>query len=119
MEVIAKSKYVRESPRKLRGITALLGGKEVRESLGMLKNISRRGTDIIEKTINSALKNAMQKSPAEEWKIKSIMVDGGPVFKRFRSATMGRAVMVKKRTSHITVILEEIERRQKKNGTKG
>ena len=119
MEVIAKSKYIRQSPRKLRMITELLKGKEVQESLNILKNMSKRGTEVVEKTINSALKNAGQKLSAEEWKIKNITVDGGPVLKRFRSATMGRAVMVKKRTSHITVILEELERRKKQNGTKG
>jgi large subunit ribosomal protein L22 len=119
MEVIAKSKYIRQSPRKLRLVTGALKGKEVQESLNILKNMPKRGTCAVEKTIGSALKNAMLKSPAEEWKIKSISVDGGPVLKRFRSATMGRAVMVKKRTSHITVVLEELERRKKQNGTKG
>ena len=113
MEVLAKSRYIRQSPRKLKIITELLPGKEVQESLHILQNMSKRGTETIAKTINSAMANAKQKSAGEDWKIKSISVDGGPVLKRFRSATMGRAVMVKKRTSHITVILEEIERRKK------
>ncbi len=119
MEVFARARYVRQSPRKLRVIAKLLTGKEVQESLGIVRNLTKRGNGVIEKTISSALRNASQKSPAVEWKIKSITVDGGPVLKRYRSATMGRAVMVRKRTSHITVILEELQRRPEKNGTKG
>lgn len=113
MEVFAKTKYVRQSPRKIRIIAELLPGKEVGEALSILKNLPKRGTEVLEKTINSALSNAKAKSKGNEWKIKNIMIDTGPVLKRFRSATMGRAVMVRKRTSHVTVVLEELERRQK------
>ncbi len=113
MEVFAKSRYVRQSPRKLRVIAELLPGKEAKQALQMLKNMPKRGTDVLEKIIGSALANAKLKSDMDTWKIKNIMVDEGPILKRFRSATMGRAVLVKKRTSHITVILEEFERRQK------
>ena len=113
MEVFAKSKYVRQSPRKLRIVAELLPGKETGEALQMLKNMPKRGTEVLMKTINSALSNAKSKSDRDDWKIKNIMIDAGPVLKRFRSATMGRAVMVRKRTSHITVVLEELERRQK------
>jgi len=91
----------------------MLPGKEVKESLFILKNLSKRGSGVLEKTIKSALSNARGKSDIEDWKIKNIMIDTGPVLKRFRSATMGRAVMVRKRTSHITVVLEELQRRQK------
>lgn len=112
MEVLAKSRYVRQSPRKLRIVAELLPGKEVKEALHILRNMSKRGTDVLEKTINSALNNARGKSDRDDWKIKNVMIDAGPVLKRFRSATMGRAVMVRKRTSHITVVLEELERRQ-------
>ena len=113
MEVLAKSRYIRQSPRKLRIMAELLPGKEAKEALSILKNMSKRGTNVLEKTINSALSNGRAKSDSDSWKIKTVMIDAGPVLKRFRSATMGRAVMVKKRTSHITVVLEEIERRQK------
>jgi large subunit ribosomal protein L22 len=113
MEVLAKSRYIRQSPRKLRIIAGLLPGKDVKEALQILKNISGRGTDVLEKTINSALTNARQKTETDDWKIKSVMVDTGPSLKRFRAATMGRAVTVKRRMSHITVILEESERRKK------
>jgi large subunit ribosomal protein L22 len=112
MEVYAKSRYIRQSPRKLRMIAQLLPGKDAKEALQILKSISKRGTDVLEKTINSALSNAKLKSDTDDWKVKRIVIDGGPALKRFRSATMGRAVIVKKRTSHITVILEEFERRQ-------
>jgi len=113
MEVLAKAKYVRHSPRKVRELVELLIGREVNEALSIVKNIPKRASKTIEKVIKSAISNAEQKSSESGWKIKSIIVNDGPALKRFRAATMGRAVMIKRRTSHITVVLEEIQRRNK------
>jgi len=113
MEVIAKAKYVRHSPRKVRELVQLLIGREVNEALSIVRNIPKRASKTMEKVIKSAISNAEQKSPESGWKIKSIIVNDGPALKRFRAATMGRAVMIKRRTSHITVVLEESQRRNK------
>ncbi|MCM8777439.1 MAG: 50S ribosomal protein L22 [Candidatus Omnitrophica bacterium] len=113
MEVVAKAKYVRHSPRKTREIVEPLIDREANEALSIVRNIPKRASKTLEKVIKSAISNAEKKAPENEWKIKSIIVDEGPVLKRFRAATMGRAVMIKRRTSHITVVLEEIQRRNK------
>ncbi|MGI6595536.1 MAG: 50S ribosomal protein L22 [Elusimicrobia bacterium] len=113
MEVVAKAKYVRHSSRKVREITGLLVGKEVNESMSVVRNIPKRASRTLEKVIKSAKSNAERKSSGSGWKIKNIIVEDGPASKRFRAATMGRAVTIKKRTSHITVVLEEIQRRNK------
>ena len=111
MEVVAKSKYVRQSPRKLKIISDLLVGKEVKEALYILNNLPNRGTETLRKTINSAVSNSGQKADfVDGLKVKNILIDEGPTLKRFRAATMGRAVSIKKRMSHITVILEDVSK---------
>ncbi|HOK56688.1 MAG TPA: 50S ribosomal protein L22 [bacterium] len=106
MEVVAKAKYVRIGPRKLRVLVELVKGKKVEEAFGILRNVKKRGAKILEKVIKSAENNGKNKGEGIEWKIKNIIIDGGPMLKRYRAATMGRGVMIRKRTSHITVILE-------------
>ncbi|MCS7180929.1 MAG: 50S ribosomal protein L22 [bacterium] len=108
MEVITKAKYVRISPRKLRMIIELVKGKDIEEALGILKNVRKKGARILEKVIKSAHNNGKNKGGDINWVIKNIKVDGGPMLKRYRAATMGRAVMIRRRTSHITVILQGI-----------
>ena len=113
MEAVAKAKYVRQSPRKLKAVSDLLIGKGAKEALSILNNLPHRSTEVLSKAIESAIANARQKTEIaeENLKVKNILVSGGPVLKRFRAATMGRAVIVKKRMSHITVILEDIQER--------
>ncbi|MCK9265721.1 50S ribosomal protein L22 [bacterium] len=108
MEASARSKYIRQSPTKLRIISELLVGKNVDEALSILDSLPNKGTLTLKKTINSALANAKQKKDSvDNFKIKTISVDEGPSLKRFRAATMGRAVTIKKRMSHLTVVLED------------
>lgn len=106
MEVIGKARYVRIGPRKLRMIVDLVKGKEPHIARQILRNLPKKGARILEKVIKNAENNTQQKGENIEWKIKNIIIDQGPVLKRYRAASMGRAVMVRKRTSHITVILE-------------
>lgn len=116
MEVVAKTKYIRISPKKLRELRHLILGKDVSYAIDILKNLPKRGAKVYIKTINSAVANGNQKVQGSEWKIKNILVEQGPTYKRYRAAPMGRAVMVRKRTAHLVVILEEIE--GEKHGTK-
>lgn len=109
MEARATSKYVRISPRKLKMIRDLVVGKEVNYAIGVLQNLPKRGVKYLVKTLRSALNNAEQKAEGKMWKVKNLFIDQGPSYKRFRAAPMGRAVLVKRRTSHITVIIEDIE----------
>ena len=109
MEVKVKARYVRIGPKKLRMIRELVLEKNIDEAIGILRNLPKKGARILEKVIKSAQDAAKYKGEGYEWKIKNLIVDQGPMLKRWRAASMGRGVMVRKRTSHITVILESNE----------
>jgi|YelNatPaOPRAMG01_1025707.scaffolds.fasta_scaffold153536_3 large subunit ribosomal protein L22 len=109
MEVKVKARYVRIGPKKLRMIRELVLGKNIDEAVSILKNLPKKGARILEKVIKSASDAAKYKGEGYEWKVKNVIIDGGPMLKRWRAATMGRGVMIRKRTSHITVIIESKE----------
>lgn len=107
MEVTARAKYVRISPQKARLVTALVKGKKVEEALNILAFTQKAFAKTLKKLINSAVANAQQNSKmdVDNLVVKRIFVDGGPAFKRHIPRAMGRATMIKKRTSHVTVVL--------------
>ena len=112
MEYIAKSKHIRQSPRKIRQVINLIRGKNVHQALKILTFTNKKAAIFILKTINSAISNMMNQDNngvSDNLFIKSISVDGGPVFKRWRPAAYGRAVPRLKRTSHLTVVLSKKE----------
>lgn len=109
MESKAILKYARISPRKVRRITDLVKGKKAGDALVNLGFLPHKGSKIVAKVLKSAMANAEQKKVAdpESMKILNILVDQGPTMKRMMPRAMGRADMIKKRTSHITLFLEE------------
>ena len=109
MEVTAKTRYVRVSPRKVRLVTELVKGKKVQEALNILAFTKKASAKTLTKLINSAVANAQQNNQVDvdTLTVKRISVDGGPTLKRYLPRAMGRATMVRKRTSHITVVLDE------------
>lgn len=112
MESRAQVRFLRISPRKVRFVADLIRGKNVLEAYQILDFVKRRAALPIKKTIESAVANMLNDEDAgqidiENLRIKLIYIDGGPMLKRFRPASMGRAVQVRKRTSHITVIVED------------
>ena len=109
MEVRAVTRYVRISPRKARLVTELIKGKPVEEALTILRFVPKKAARLVDKTLRSALANAEQNPniDVDTLYIKRIFVDGGPTMKRWRARAMGRATKIIKRTSHITVILDE------------
>ena len=109
MEVTARAKYVRVSPRKARMVTDLVKGKKVGDALNILAFTNKAIAQKLTKLINSAVANAQQnnKMNVDTLLIKRISVDEGSTLKRFMPRAMGRATMIRKRTSHITVVLDE------------
>ena len=109
MEARAVAKYVRISPRKVRLIIDQLRGKRVEEALNLLNFAPQKSAFIVKKLISSAVANAEENTEidVDTLFVKSIYADEGPTLKRFRPRAMGRATRIRKRTSHITVILEE------------
>jgi len=109
VEVQAKARFIRISPRKARLGADIVRGKNVQKALTDLAFSPRAGSRIISKLLKSALANADQMGSIDldGLFVKRIFVDGGPTLKRFRPRAMGRATRIRKRTSHITVVLDE------------
>lgn len=112
MEVKAVSRFVRMSPRKLRRVAALIQGEPVDRALDVLNYTHKAASRAIYRTLKSAASNAIAtegtaKVKVEDLVVKKVLIDGGPTWKRIRPASMGRAFMIRKRTSHISVYLAE------------
>ena len=110
MEAKAIAKFVRISPRKAQQVVDLVRGKQVDEALAILKHAPRKSAPIVEKVLNSAIANAENNHELNREKliVSEIFANQGPTIKRFRPRAMGRATMIRKRTSHIGVTLKEI-----------
>ena len=109
MQSKAILKYARISPTKVRRVAKIIQGKKAGEAMVDLGFLPHRGSRIISKVLRSAMANAEQKKVAdpESMRISGALVDQGPTMKRMRPRAMGRADVIKKRSSHITLILEE------------
>lgn len=109
MEAKAILKYARITPRKARRVIDLIRYKNAGDALVFLKFMPYRGARFVEKLLKSAMANAEQKKAVnpDEMKIARVFVDQGPVMKRVLPRAMGRANVIRKRSSHITLILSE------------
>ncbi|MFH0812365.1 MAG: 50S ribosomal protein L22 [Pseudomonadota bacterium] len=109
MEAKAVARYIRMSSRKARYVADLIRGKKVEDALDVLAFTPRRASDTVSRLLKSAIANAGQNESidVDTLYVKKIFVDEGPMLKRFRPRAMGRAARIRKRTSHITVILDE------------
>jgi len=107
MEIKAKAKYLRNAPRKVRLVADLVRGLDVKEAELQLRFLTKRAVEPVLKLLNSACTNAKNNFNLEKDSlfIKSIKVNEGPPFKRWRPVSRGRAFQVLKRTSHIDLIL--------------
>lgn len=111
MEIKAKAKHVKMSPRKVRLVVDVARGKEVQAALEQLKFINKLAVKPVVKLINSAVANARHNFEIEpdNLYIKEIKVDGGPTARRWMPKAFGRATPLRKRTSHINLVLSEIK----------
>jgi large subunit ribosomal protein L22 len=109
MEVKASLKYARVGAQKARLVVDLVRGKDVNEAVKTLTFLNKKTAGMVKKLIESAVANAEFKKvmDVDSLVVKSIWVDQGPVLKRFRPRAQGRAFGVRKKTSHINVVLEE------------
>jgi large subunit ribosomal protein L22 len=109
MEVRATAKYIRISPRKVRQVTNLICQKDVNEALAILKYTPKRAAVSVAKVVKSAAANAEHNYDLDKDKlyVASVFVNQGPTFKRYQARAMGRANIICKRTSHITVLVKE------------
>jgi large subunit ribosomal protein L22 len=108
MEARAVAKFVRISPRKVRLVVDAIRGERVEDALNVLRNLPQRAAPLVEKILQSAVANAEQKEieDVENLRIRKATVDPGPTLKRFIPRAMGRATPIRKRTSHITIVVD-------------
>jgi len=107
MKARAVAKYIKGSPQKARLVADQVRNLPVARALGLLKFSDKKAAQIIYKVIYSATSNAENNNGADvdELKVTSIMVDEGPILKRFMARAKGRGTQIFKRTSHISVVV--------------
>ena len=112
-EVIPKAeatlKYARISSRKVKIVADLIRGKNVDEALAIVKFTPKASSEVIEKLLKSAIANAENNHGMKHEKlyVAEIYANQGPTLRRIRPAAKGSAVRIRKRTSHITIVLKE------------
>ena len=111
LEARATLKYARISARKVKIVADLIRGKDVSEALAIVKFTPKAASEIIEKLLKSAIANAENNHNMETSNlyVDQIYANQGPTLKRIRPAAKGSAVRIRKRTSHITIVLKERE----------
>jgi len=109
MEAKAVARYIRVSPQKARLVADMIRGKEVGEAINVLRFTPKKGARLLQKVVESAVANASQNQAIDidTLYVKSIFINGGPTLKRIMPRAQGRANRILKRTSHVTVILDE------------
>ena len=115
---MAKLRYLRQAPRKIRLLIDLIRGEQVNDAITELTLSHKQAALPVLKLLKSAIANAKNNDEVKDEStlvIKEAFVDGGPVLKRWMPRAMGRATPIRKRTSHITIVLEgESEKKEKK-----
>lgn len=112
MEARAVARFVRVPPRKARLVVDMIRGKDVTTALAAVRFVPKAAAREVAKVLHSALANAQNNHGVREagrLVVHQAFVDQGPVVKRIRPRAMGRAFRIRKRTSHITIILRERE----------
>ncbi len=111
MEARAKLSYARISSRKVKIVIDLIRNKPVGVALGILKNTPKAASDPVEKLLKSAIANAENNHNMDvnNLYVAEIFAGQGPTLKRIRPRAQGRAFRIRKRTSHITIVLKEKE----------
>ncbi len=109
MEAKAIAKTIRIAPRKVRLVIDLIRGKQVGEAFAILKHTDKGSAPVVEKVLKSAIANAEHNynMDVNGLVVKEAYVNAGSTLKRFRPRAKGRAGLINKRTSHITIVVAE------------
>lgn len=110
METKAVARYIRIAPRKARAVVDLIRGKSIEEASLLLKYNQRVAAKTVAKVLDAAVANAAHNNRIRDGLyVSRVFVDQGPTLKRFRPRAMGRASRIHKRTSHITIYVDQRE----------
>ncbi|MEW6378819.1 MAG: 50S ribosomal protein L22 [bacterium] len=110
MKVKAVTKHLPTTARKAKLVVDLIRGKGLEEAINILKFTPRAASPMIEKVLRSAMANAKQNNEikdVDKLYVSEISAQQGPTLKRFQPRARGRAFRIKKRTSHISIVLDE------------
>lgn len=113
----AVARFIRISPKKLRLVLGFVRGKDASTALSQLSSVNKKAARFAYSVIQSAVSNAKRKNPEKkltdaDFYISKIVCDQGPMFKRYRAASLGRAMTIRHRTSHLMVELDEVPRKK-------
>jgi large subunit ribosomal protein L22 len=116
MEARAIARNIRMSARKMRLVIDEIRGESVNDAYGVLQFSKKKAADPIQKCLKSAVSNAVYRADeegevldADELRVKEAFVDEGPTMKRWRPRAFGRATPIRKRTSHVTIVVDTKE----------
>jgi large subunit ribosomal protein L22 len=112
MEFRASLRYARISPKKVHPVARLIREMPLNQALTVLGFEKRRAAGMLRKLVQAAWANAQEKDPGadeEDYFVKAAWADQGPSLRRLRPRSMGRAVIIRRRSSHITVVLSDGE----------
>lgn len=111
MEARAKLSYARISSRKVKIVIDMIRNKPVAVAMGILKHTPKAASELLIKLLNSAMANAENNHNMDinRLYVAEVYANQGPTLKRIRPRAQGRAFRIRKRTSHITIVLKEIE----------
>ncbi|MFB6249374.1 MAG: 50S ribosomal protein L22 [Salinibacter sp.] len=113
MQARAVRKHIRSSPLKMRRVINLVRERSVPEAVAILDYMPQKVTGVIEKTVRSAVYNLMdqydERFDEGALQLREIRADEGPTFERFNARARGRAAPIRKRTTHLTVVIEVSE----------
>ena len=110
MEAKASATFVRIAPRKVQIVLDLIRGEDAEKAMAILKHTPKAACEVLEKVLKSAMANAEVKTmDTSKLYVAECFVNQGPTLKRIRPRAQGRAYIIRKRTSHITIVLKEAE----------
>ena len=114
MQIKSSTRFIRVSPARARNVADLIRGLAVSDAMSIVRYTPTKAAGIVEKTLRSAIANAKAQKieDVNAMKITKITVDGGPIIRRFIARAMGRATRIRKRTAHITMLLNEVEKKE-------
>ena len=109
MEVLALTRNARMSPKKVREVARTIQGRKAADAVDYLMLIPRKSARLIAKTLKSAIANAENNNnlSADSLRVKSAIIENGPVLKRFKAGARGTAMPRRKKMSHIRIVLSD------------
>ncbi|HMB68248.1 MAG TPA: 50S ribosomal protein L22 [bacterium] len=122
MHAQAHARHQRISARKMRLVVDLIRGRKVEDAFTILQSTQKKASPIVEKTLRSAVANALfvgededdtERPNVDDLFVTKAFVDGGPIMRRFKAGPMGRARRIRKRTSHLTIVVGPPAKRRK------